>query len=285
MMETTTGDSELDSFLSDLKNAIVIQMEGVIGQLREGAIRDVLREMGDDALHELFFSEVKDPSLHAHVAFEYARRFYMLDVCKAQMELVLRKYVESSIENVVTTIEDVLHEVGDPGITAKGLLVGDLITRGWVRAKSPSPPAHEAAKPGQISEARWPWPLTETQPGAKKWNGLYIDKEMSGLRICGYRVGKTNGMLQAERRRFLGYFFENKLPSKVVDLCGDEYGQPKSSQRLRKMAAVIAANCRNFKRNDPERYMEAIEDWESDLEYLRSTYYRNSGFEWPATDV
>ena len=37
------------------------------------------------------------------------------------------------------------------------------------------------------------------------------------------------------------------------------------------MANVLAANCRNFKRNDRHKYRAAIAHWEQDLEYLKET--------------
>jgi hypothetical protein len=88
-------------------------------------------------------------------------------------------------------------------------------------------------------------------------------------------------MTDQNRQRFLRHFFTRPLPRAVGLLFGDAYGEPGSSQRLRKMAEVMAANCKNFKRNDRSRYAAAIHDYESDLEYLRLSFYAGL-FLWPS---
>jgi len=84
-------------------------------------------------------------------------------------------------------------------------------------------------------------------------------------------TGKTRGLPDAERKCFLDYYFRNSLPDIVVRYHGTEYGDPGSEERLQKMANVLAANCRNFKRNDRHKYRAAIAHWEQDLEYLKET--------------
>ena len=86
-----------------------------------------------------------------------------------------------------------------------------------------------------------------------------------------------------ERKRFLDHFFTNLLPKEVSEYCADEYGASMSNKRLHKMANVIAAHCRNFKRNDQDRYEQAISDWEEDLAYLRDKYCKPRSFRWPGT--
>ncbi|MCO5353278.1 MAG: hypothetical protein M9913_20750 [Bryobacteraceae bacterium] len=284
-MGSTSNNHDFASVVTDLKTAILIEIGRAKERLREPAIEEVLEELGDDAIQDLFFADMEDPFLHARVAVEYAKRFYLLDYCKAQMKVILQQYVETSLDSIVKTIDAIESEVESGEFTSRSLLLDGMWRRGWVVYEASPPSAEEAAQSGQPPEIPWPWPLTEVQHSSKKGNNLYFDRDMSGLKVCGYRVGKTNGMPQNERLRFLTYFFESKLPPEVVERCGDDYGPPKSSQRLRKMATVMAANCRNFKRNDADKFRAAIEDWESDLFYLRSHYYQNSGFEWPNTDV
>lgn len=114
-------------------------------------------------------------------------------------------------------------------------------------------------------ELSWPWPITTPPDGEGGNSDLFFPNKYSGLRLCGYRVGKTSGMSARERRRFLDHFFRNRLPGIVRQYHGDSYGEPGSEERLRKMANVIAADCRNFKKNDRDKYAVAIADYEQDL--------------------
>lgn len=129
-------------------------------------------------------------------------------------------------------------------------------------------------------EPNWPWPITwPSQEGGGSFGTF--GAENSGLWLCGYRVGKTNGLADQERQDFLDYFLREALPPVVSAYHGDQYGEPGSEERLRKMANVLAANCRNFRRNDADRYQHAISDYERDLSYLKETYYRAGMFPWP----
>lgn len=134
------------------------------------------------------------------------------------------------------------------------------------------------------AEPDWPWPITE--PGESAGAGevdRWHHQDHSGLWICGYRVG-GDGLQPLERTRLLNHFFRNALPKAVERHCGDDYGDPGSEKRLRRMANVIAKNCRNFKRLSRERYADAIDDWEKDLAYLKRAYYHAGSFPWPSLD-
>jgi hypothetical protein len=127
----------------------------------------------------------------------------------------------------------------------------------------------------------WPWPITE--PPAENGSGTSPDfpNKFSGLWLCGYRTGKTEGLPASERKRFLDCFFRSPLPAIVRTHHGNEYSTPGSEDRLKKMANVLAANCRNFKRNDRHRYSVAISHYETDLGYLKAQYYKAGSFPWP----
>ena len=133
-------------------------------------------------------------------------------------------------------------------------------------------------------ELEWRWPITQIPEGKSGKSGPDFDHKYSGLYLCGYRVGKTRGMPTAERREFLDTFFRNELPDVVERYHGREYGDPGSETRLRKMANVIAAHCRNFKRRDSDAYRYAIADWEADLQYLKLSYYKAGMFPWPPVE-
>jgi hypothetical protein len=132
------------------------------------------------------------------------------------------------------------------------------------------------------AEEPWPWPLLEVKAGAGGGEGVSYAHERSGLNLCGYRVGKTCGRPPGERKRLLDYFYQRKLPNLVKKFHGDDYGAPNSSRRLKKMANNIAWNCKNKKKISAGRYRVAIEDWETDLKYLKKTYY-DGRFNWPST--
>ena len=65
------------------------------------------------------------------------------------------------------------------------------------------------------------------------------------------------------------------IPMKV------DYGEPGSEVRLKKIANVISSNCRNFKANDKLKYAYAINDYETDLKYLKNKYFIRGSFPWP----
>jgi hypothetical protein len=63
-----------------------------------------------------------------------------------------------------------------------------------------------------------------------------------------------------------------------------EWGAPSTGPRLRKMVESLAAFARNAKRRDARRLSVAIAEWESDLDYLKRTYYVGRyDFVWPDT--
>jgi len=106
----------------------------------------------------------------------------------------------------------------------------------------------------------------------------------SPLHVLGYRVGRT-GEDTVTRRSILSRAFTSKLP--IVEslnyMVG--WGEPETPDRLRRIAEHIAVICGNQKnRANPSK--EAIKDWESDLEWLKETYYHGSfTFHWPETYV
>lgn len=150
------------------------------------------------------------------------------------------------------------------------------------KAAPPAPPS----PPPDPPKPMWTFPVIN-HPPKEGSNGFSADfRKYSALKMFGYTVGKTDGWPDSERRRFLSNFIELKLPPIVEATFGDEYGDPVSAQRLRKVANVIAANANNFYRNDPVRYEAAISDWEDDLMFLKREYYEGAGLKfqpWPST--
>ena len=104
------------------------------------------------------------------------------------------------------------------------------------------------------------------------------------LSYVGYHVGKS-GKSPIERRKILSNVFLSELPNVQNPQYMKEWGQIKSSQRLRKIANSLASFIRNAKRKN-EIPDEAINDWENDLDWLKKKYYRGVfTFPWPSTEV
>lgn len=129
------------------------------------------------------------------------------------------------------------------------------------------------------------WPSTEIglRSGASQVSGFRSEGMLSYLE---YRVGKEAGLPAVVRQAILSRVFEGKLPRVFEPSYMDEWGVPGSATRLRKMAESLAAFARNFKRQDDDRFDEAIRQWEQDLEFLHDRYYVGKfGFGWPSTSV
>ena len=137
----------------------------------------------------------------------------------------------------------------------------------------------------------WPgWVTTSVSPSRGRRGScaqLEITHEKGLLSHMGYHVGQS-GELEPERQRILDLVFRQDL-TQFDDIADADYlsewGEPQSGTRLHKMADSIATFCRN-RRSRQEQYAEAIADYESDLEWLRTTYHRGTmKFAWPQTHV
>jgi hypothetical protein len=129
------------------------------------------------------------------------------------------------------------------------------------------------------------WPTTEARGGDGSLSLENVQK--SGvLGQLDYHVGRTLGQSDAYRRRTLAKIFERPIPLSLNGFKPEEWGQPGSAQRLRKMAYSIAAFTRSAKRKRLSSFDEAIRHWEADLRYLHDQYYAEKfGFSWPSTQI
>lgn len=178
----------------------------------------------------------------------------------------------------------------------------DRLVRLWMNANRILSSQGRAAEHGaalhviEAVEAAWdalelaegelfPWPSTEV--GASIGSSAVAGFRSEGmLSYLEYRVGKTAGLPANVRQSILARAFEGKLPRVFEPAYMNEWGQPRSAQRLRKMAESLAAFARNFKRLDEDRYDEAIRQWEQDLDFLYFRYYVGRfGFGWPSTAI
>ncbi len=100
--------------------------------------------------------------------------------------------------------------------------------------------------------------------------------EVSALKMFGYTVGQK-GWSDKLRSEFLTDFVEMELPLIVRRTFGDQFGPPLSEKRVLKVANVIAGNANMFLRNDCKRYAQAVDDWRTDLQFLKESYRSATG--------
>lgn len=128
------------------------------------------------------------------------------------------------------------------------------------------------------------WPTTTVHSGGgTELQGDWL--KVGHLKYLGYAVGSAS-LSADERHEILDRAYHaRRLPPVFSDDYRDDWGGPRSSARLQKMAQSIASFCRSGKRRG--RSMDiAVAEWDSDLEWLRVKYYTGRHrFEWPSTDV
>lgn len=180
-----------------------------------------------------------------------------------------------SHDELVSMWKNAVRMLADPSKRkdhARAKAVIDEIGREWdARAKT--------------EDGYFKWPSTEARGGNGRLGGFEAEKE-GMLSFLEYRVGRTRGEPHGVRKVILRRVFEGPLPPVFSRAYMAEWGANGSPERLHKMAVSLAAFARNFKRRRTPSVADAVKDWESDLEYLRTTFYVGKfGFGWPATAV
>lgn len=107
--------------------------------------------------------------------------------------------------------------------------------------------------------------------------------EVSAPKIFGYTVG-NEGWPKKKRQEFWSDFMELQLPPEVKRYCGDEYGDPLTIKRLRKVANLLAGNV-NLRAKHPRDFSKAMADWTEDLSFLKNKYYEGLSMKflpWPS---
>ena len=130
------------------------------------------------------------------------------------------------------------------------------------------------------------WPQTTIVPGRGLPDADDGDPstwpQLGLLKHLGYSVG-ANGVSRWERQRILGDVLMESVPNVQSMQYMNEWGMPKSSDRLQKLANSLASFARNAKRR-PSPPREAIREWEEDLAWLEQTFYQSRfRFRWPTT--
>lgn len=141
----------------------------------------------------------------------------------------------------------------------------------------------EQRKTAELHPDFFKWPSTKAWLG----NGPFTAKELSPegmLSIMGYSVGQSGDLTDQERRRLLDHIFSENLPVIPSVASRNEWGDPETPKRLKKMANCLASFCRNAKRRSDRDMDLAIARWEADLRYLRDKFYFGKfTFGWPDT--
>jgi hypothetical protein len=107
------------------------------------------------------------------------------------------------------------------------------------------------------------------------------------LKHLGYTVGITRGLPEPERHRILDRAMAANLNLDGQNRFGSDWGNAGEKNRLHKLAQSIAKFIVLHRgRENADSYETAIEQWESDLAWLRERYYRDwMKFRWPQTHV
>lgn len=109
----------------------------------------------------------------------------------------------------------------------------------------------------------------------------HFDYDEGLLKFMGYAVGQ-NGAYCNRRQQVLDYVFNETVPKVQSYEYMAEWGEPKSVDRLKKLANSLATFARNARRRRSSDMDHAIAEWEEDLRYLKETYYdRKYQFDWP----
>jgi hypothetical protein len=140
------------------------------------------------------------------------------------------------------------------------------------------------AESAEAIDGYFRWPSTDAVIGDGGVSGSNWPS-VGMLSALGYHVGSTMGRRESERRFLLDQLFQIDLPPLNDALYMFEWGSPRTSDRLKKLAETIAALTRHGKRRSRDLQV-ACDEWEADLEYLYEKYYvGHFWFAWPAIEI
>lgn len=127
----------------------------------------------------------------------------------------------------------------------------------------------------------WPEIIVEEDYGEPVYlRGSYERVEESPLFRMGYQVGITHGQSRATRRSILENACQGEIPDVEDDDYMEEWGRPRQSKRLWRIAHHIAWLIRSRKSIPSMRY--AVKDWQDDLNWMEEQFYTNRmRFKWP----
>jgi len=122
----------------------------------------------------------------------------------------------------------------------------------------------------------FPWPRISVRGGSG--NMPPLSSPFKGIfSRHGYRVGQ-NGRVKSVREKILDQIFHEEL-SHENNAYKDQFGDPESHTRLKKMADFLASQAGNLARKNNPANDLAIEHYKMDLDYLYEEYYVKFGFD------
>ncbi|TKG01205.1 hypothetical protein [Vibrio lentus] len=163
--------------------------------------------------------------------------------------------------------------------------VSHFRTPSWLREATDVPFADQALleltttaedKYAESYSFRWPSTIAFEADGSLpevEWPKIGV------LKAVGYTVG-AQGLPQADRRTILTNVYMQSLPYVDSRSYMNEWGEPLSSDRLKKMAETLASLTKGAKRKTQANMKQAIRDWESDLAWLKEQYYLEHKYQW-----
>jgi hypothetical protein len=131
------------------------------------------------------------------------------------------------------------------------------------------------------------WPETAVARQNQAFGGrLFECGEEGMLSFFGYHVGVSAGIIMSVRRDILDYIYKGSLPLVSNETYTQSWGPPESSQRLKKLSQTLAHLARNALGQQNPNYETAVSEWEADLRYIKSMYFRpylnpEHNWEWP----
>ena len=90
------------------------------------------------------------------------------------------------------------------------------------------------------------------------------------LVLLGYRVGKTKGLPEAERREILRKALDDHIPTHYAHRYAETWGTPSTTRRYQRIAEHLKLMIEMHRRR--RSYQTAVAHWTSDLFWFRATF-------------
>ncbi len=245
---------------------IVRRLQKRITELENSRLWEVAARDGrvyeDVTLHDLVYEAIENADDILYL-LDIVARSLEVDSIPADFRSALVAYVRSRVEGALASVDAGLeeHDWNDGPPEIQGGPEDDLAS--FTPGSFQPHPAHFEFPTESVAYSRQQAYSAES----RDW------REAGILSLSGYRVGRTRGLRQDQRRRILNWLVLKDDLRDVEDReYAAEWGAPRTSERLKKIVDSIATFARDRK-DDPRDYSMAIEHWEDDLEYLRETFY------------
>jgi len=168
----------------------------------------------------------------------------------------------------------ILNDTSKSPLHAAARTIAKAVAADWLRrSRAPIPP-----------DELFAWPETNANAGHGQLDTTAWVRE-GVLQFMGYKVGHQGETLFM-RQAILSLVFSECIPPVFSRAYLEEWGDPSTVQRLKKLADTIASLARNAKRRRTQAMDQAVRDWEADLEFLYYEYYVGRfSFAWPDASI